>query len=309
MKKKTGKNKVLVTGGAGFIGSNLVDALIEKGFDVIVIDNLSLGKKEYVNSKAKFHRLDIRDLKKIKPLFKGIDYVFHLAAQPRIQPSIVNPEESHSNNVVGTLNVLIASRDAKVKKVVYSASSSAYGDQKTLPLTEDMQPKAKSPYSLFKLIGEHYCKLFNELYKLPTVCLRYFNVYGPRQSCEGAYATVIGIFLRQAKNREPLTIVGNGKQTRDFTYVSDIVQANILAIKNDKVDRGEVINIGTNKNYSINKIASLISKNTVYVPSRSAEVNDTLANITKAKKLLGWQPMINIKEGINKVKKWLAIDK
>jgi len=307
------KNKILVTGGAGFIGSHLVDALIEKGFDVVVVDNLSTGRKEYlhpaffkrggVNPKADFHKLDIRDLEKIKPLFKGIDYVFHLAAQPRIQPSIINPVESHSNNVVGTLNVLIASRDAKVKKFIYSASSSVYGDQKELPLREDMIPKPKSPYSLFKLIGEHYCNLFNHLYGLPTVCLRYFNVYGPRQSCEGAYATVIGIFLRQAKNGKPLTIVGDGEQTRDFTYIKDIVRANILAMESNKVDKGEVINIGTGKNYSVNRIASLISKKVVHISSRQAEVRDTLADNTKAKKLLGWQPTIDIEEGLRELKK------
>lgn len=301
------KNKILVTGGAGFIGSHLVDALIEKGFKVVVIDNLSLGKKEYINPKAEFYKLDIRDLKKIKPLFKGINYVFHLAAQPRIQPSIVNPEESHSNNVNGTLNVLISSRDAKIKKFIYSASSSVYGDQKSLLLKEKMTPNPKSPYSLFKLIGEHYCKLFNELYKLPTICLRYFNVYGPRQSCEGAYATVIGVFLRQAKTGKPLTIIGNGKQTRDFTHVKDVVKANILAIEKNKVGKGEIINIGTGKNYSINKIASLISKKVVHISPRLAEVQNTLAYNNKAKKLLNWQPTISTKEGIKELKQWLKL--
>jgi UDP-glucose 4-epimerase len=303
------KNKVLVTGGAGFIGSHLVDALIEKGFNIIVIDNLSLGKKEYLNPKAEFHQLDIRDLEKIKSLFKGIDYVFHLAAQPRIQPSIINPAESHSNNVVGTLNVLIAAKDAKVKKFIYSASSSAYGDQKSLPLREDMIPQPKSPYSLFKLIGEHYCKLFNELYNLPTGCLRYFNVYGPRQSSEGAYATVIGIFLRQAKTGQPLTIVGDGKQTRDFTHVKDIVLANILAMESKKVGKGEIINIGTGQNHSVNKIASLISKKFVHNPPRPAEVQDTLADNTKAKRLLDWQPRIEIEQGIKELKKAMKLDK
>lgn len=294
--------KTLVTGGAGFIGSHLVDKLIEDGHQVVVIDNLSTGKEEFINSKADFHKLDIRNLEEIKPLFKEINSVFHLAAQPRIQPSIVNPVESHSNNVVGTLNVLVAARDAKVKKFIYSASSSAYGDQKKLPLKEDMIPQSKSPYSLFKLIGEYYCKLFNELYSLSTVSLRYFNVYGPRQSFKGAYATVIGIFLRQAKAGESLTIAGDGTQTRDFTHVRDIVSANILAMKSDKVGRGEVVNIGTNENCSVNKIASLISDKVVHIPPRSAEVQDTLADNTLARKLLGWQPTINIEEGIEELK-------
>lgn len=300
MKKKI---KALVTGGAGFIGSHLVDTLIEKGFDVIIIDNLSTGKKEYLNPKAEFHKLDIRDLEKIRPAFKGINYTFHLAAQPRIQPSIVNPEESHSNNVVGTLNVLIASRDAKIKKFIYSASSSAYGDQKTLPLKEDMIPGPKSPYSMFKWIGEEYCRLFNELYGLPTVSLRYFNVYGPRQSCEGAYATVIGVFLRQAKNKEPLTIAGNGKQSRDFTHVKDVVQANILAMQSIKADKGEIINIGSGKNYTINEIAYFISNKTKNIPPRSAEVQATLADNNKAKRILNWKSTISIEEGIKELKK------
>ena len=294
--------KILVTGGAGFIGSHLVDKLIEDEHQVVVIDNLSTGKEEFINPKAEFHKLDIRNLEEIKPLFKGIDVVFHLAAQPRIQPSIINPVESHSNNVVGTLNVLVASRDAKIKKFVYSASSSAYGDQKELPLKEDMLPGPKSPYSVFKLIGEQYCKLFNELYDLPTISLRYFNVFGPRQSYEGAYATVIGIFLRQAKANQSLTIIGKGTQTRDFTSVRDVVSANILAMKSDKVGKGEVINIGTGKNYSINKIASLISDKVVYIPPRSAEVQDTLADNSLAKKLLSWQPKVDIEEGIKELK-------
>jgi len=293
--------KVLVTGGAGFIGSNLVDKLIEQGHKVVVVDNLSTGNKKHLNPKAKFHKLDIRDLKKIKPVFKGVDYVFHLAAQPRIQPSIINPAESHSNNVVGTLNDLISARDAKVKTLIYSASSSAYGDPKNLPLKEGMIPGPKSPYSVFKLIGEQYCKLFNELYGLPAVSLRYFNVYGPRQSCEGAYATVIGIFLRQAKAGEPLTIVGDGNQTRDFTHVRDVVRANTLAAKSDKVGNGEIINIGAGKNYSINKIASLISDKVAYISLRPGEVQDTLADNSKAKKFLGWEPEVTMKEGIEEL--------
>ena len=293
--------KLLVTGGAGFIGSNLVDKLIGEGHQVAIIDNLSTGKKENLNPKAKFHKLDIRDLKKIKPVFKGVDYVFHLAAQPRIQPSIINPVESHSHNVVGALNVLVAARDAKVKKVIYSASSSAYGDQKKLPLKEDMITGPKSPYSLFKLIGEYYCELFTELYNLPTVSLRYFNVYGPRQSCEGAYATVIGIFLKQAESNQALTIVGDGTQTRDFTHVRDVVKANILAMQSNKVGKGEVINIGTGKNHSINKIASLISDKVVYISSRLAEVHDTLADNALAKELLTWQPEVGLEEGIKEL--------
>lgn len=294
--------KLLVTGGAGFIGSNLTDKLIEEGHQVIIIDNLTTGKEEFINPKAEFHKLDIRDLEKIKPVFKGVDYVFHLAAQPRIQPSIINPVESHSHNVIGTLNVLVAARDAKVKKLIYSASSSAYGDQKELLLKEDMIPDPKSPYSLFKLIGEYYCELFSELYGLPTVSLRYFNVYGPRQSCEGAYATVVGIFLTQAEAGKPLTIVGDGTQTRDFTHVKDVVKANILAMKSSKIGKGEIINIGTRKNYSINKVANLISDKVVHIPPRLAEIQDTLADNSLAKKLLNWEPEISLEKGIEELK-------
>lgn len=250
--------RVIVTGGAGFIGSHLTDELIKLGHKVIVIDNLSLGKKEYINPKAKFYKIDIRNLNKIKPIFKKADFVFHLAAHPRIQPSIINPLPSFKNNALGTLNVLIASKEAKVKRVIYSASSSVYGDQKSLPLKEDMVPKPKNPYAVSKLIGEQLCKMFSDLYGLDTVSLRYFNVYGPRQLQKGAYATVIGIFLNQLKNRKPLTIVGTGEQKRDFTYISDVVNANILAMRVKRNLKGEVINIGSGKSYSINEVAQFV---------------------------------------------------
>ena len=197
MKVKNNKNKVVVTGGAGFIGSNLVDALIKGGHSVTVIDNLFTGKKSQVNKLAKFIKADILNLNKIKPYFRGVDQVFHLAAIARIQPSIIDPVPTMQDNIIGTLNVLLASRDAKVKRVVYSASSSSYGDQDSLPLHEEMQPSFKSPYSLSKYVGEELCRLFTNLYGIETVSLRYFNVYGPRQLLGGAYATVMGIFLKQ----------------------------------------------------------------------------------------------------------------
>lgn len=295
--------KILVTGGAGFIGSNLVDALIEKGFNVIVIDNLSLGKKEYLNPKAEFHQLDIRDLEKIKPLFKGIDYVFHLAARPRVPFSIENPLEAHTNNALGTLNVLIASRDGRVKKVIYSSSSSIYGDQEKLPLHEDMTPNPKSPYAFQKLIGEKYCQLFYELYGLPSVCLRYFNVYGPRISFEGSYILVIGVFLQQKMKRKPLTIEGDGEQSRDFTHINDVIRANILALESDKIGKAEVINIGAGDSHSINKIAQLIGGKIINKPSRVGDVRHTLADNTRAKELLGWQSIVKIEEGIEELKR------
>jgi len=293
--------KLLVTGGAGFIGSHLVDKLIEQGHEVVVIDNLSTGEKENLNPKAKFRKVDIRNLKKIKPAFKGVDHVFHLAAQARVPLSVKDPIETHTNNALGTLNVLVAARDNKVKKFIYSASSSAYGDQKNLPLKEDMTPRPKSPYGLQKLIGEEYCRLFYELYGLPTVSLRYFNVYGPRNPLEGAYALVIGIFLRQKKAGEPLTIDGDGEQTRDFTSVRDVVRANILAAESNKVGRGEVINIGAGNNHSINKIAELIGGKTINKPPRLGDPKHTLADNSKAKKFLGWEPEVSLEQGINQL--------
>lgn len=334
--------KVLVTGGAGFIGSHLVDSLIGDGFDVTVIDNLSTGKKSQVNKKAKFIKADIRNLKKIKPYFKGVDQVFHLAAKARIQPSIKDPISSFDHNVMGTLNVLLAARDAGVKRVVYSASSSSYGDQDVLPLHEEMTPRFKSPYSLSKYVGEEMCRLFSNLYGIESVSLRYFNVYGPRQLLSGAYATVVGIFLKQFKNGKPLTIVGDGSIQRDFTHVFDVVRANILAAQSDRVGKGEVINIGTGKNYSINEVASMIltppelghtlpvrdlnnprlvvgiapnikpetvlvsavRKNRVtYLPSRPGETRYTLAGNSKAKKLLNWKPTINFEQGLEELMK------
>lgn len=289
--------KVIVTGGAGFIGGNLTKALIEKGFDVHVIDNLSAGKKENVPVGATLHEKDITDFDSIKDLFVGVDYVFHLAALPRVQFSIEYPIESNDANVTGFVNVLTAAKDAKVKRVVYSASSSAYGDQDVLPLVETMEASPKSPYGLQKYIGELYCRLFSEVYGLPTVSLRYFNVYGPGQSSEGDYALVIAKFMKLKEEGKPLTITGDGKQTRDFTHVSDVVNANILAAESNNVGKGEVMNIGAGDNVTINKIAELIGGEIMYIPAR-LEPKDTRADFSLAKKLIGWEPTISIDKGI-----------
>jgi len=298
--------KILVTGGAGFIGSHLVDALIERGHSVKIIDNLSTGKKEYLNSQAEFYQLDIRDFKKIRPLFENIDFVFHLAALPRIQPSIQNPLESNEINIAGTLNILFSAKEAGIKKVIYSASSSAYGDQNKLPLKEVMPPNLKNPYALQKVVGEMYCRLFSQLYNLPTVCLRYFNVYGSRQSCESAYATVIGIFLKQKKEGRPLTIVGDGEQRRDYTYVSDVVKANILAMGKE-IEKGKIINIGTGRNYSVNELAQMIGGQTKNIPPRPGESKITLADNNLAKELLGWQPTVNLPDWIKNYKREMRL--
>ncbi len=286
--------KILVTGGAGFIGSNLVDALIQKGHEVLIIDNLSTGKRENINSRAEFVLVDLRDFDLIKDLFKGVDYVFHEAALPRIPLSIEKPQESNDINIKATLNVLVAARDAGVKRLIYAASSSALGSNNKLPMREDSECHPLNPYSLQKYVGELYCKIFFDIYGLPTVALRYFNVYGPRQPREGSYVPVIGIFLTQKKKGEKLTITGDGKQTRDFTHVFDVVRANILAMESNKVGRGEVINIGGGKNHSVNEIAEMVGGEVIHIPARPGEMRDTLADITKAKELLGWSPEITL---------------
>ncbi|MEI8338117.1 MAG: NAD-dependent epimerase/dehydratase family protein [bacterium] len=294
--------KVIVTGGAGFIGSNAVDALIEKGFEVHVIDNLSGGKKENVNPKAILHIADIRKLEEIMPIFSEVEFVFHFAALPRVQYSIENPVETAEVNITGTQNVLIAAQKNGVKRVIYSASSSAYGDQKTMPLVESMLPQPKSPYGLQKYVGEHLCRLWSEIFGLETVSLRYFNVYGPRQADEGVYALVIANFLKKKSEGLPMTITGDGMQTRDFTHVRDVVRANILAMESDRVGNGEVINIGGGKNYSVLEIAKLIGGEYAFIPAR-IEPHDTLADTTRAQFLLGWKPQENFEEGIEELKK------
>lgn len=296
--------KYIVTGGAGFIGSHLTDALINQGHQVVVVDNLSTGKKENLNPKAEFHQKDIRNLDDIRPLFIGADGVFHCAALPRIQTSIKDPLPAHHSNTTGTLHVLIAAKEAGVKRVVYSGSSSVYGKQKDLPFCEDMAPNPLNPYAVQKLIGEMYCRNFSELYGLPTVILRYFNVYGPREILEGAYATVIGIFRNQLKHGQPMSIVADGdKKTRDFTHVRDVVRANILAMESPKVGKAEIINIGTGKNYTIKELADMFGGPIQIIPPRPGETAITLADNRKAKELLGWESVVDLKDGVVEVKK------
>lgn len=291
------KQKVLVTGGAGFIGSHLVRELLKCKYEVIVIDNLVSGKKENLPKSVKFFKKDIRSLKDIEPIFNGVKYVFHLAAIPSVQYSIENPQETNEVNVKGTLNVLSASHAAKVKRVIYSASSSVYGDVKKIPTTEKEPAMPKSPYALQKYIGELYCKMFKDIYGLETVCLRYFNVYGSGQPSVGAYASVIAKFLSLKKLNNKLTIVGDGNQTRDFVSVLDVVQANILAAKSNRVGKGESINIGTGRKYSVNEIAKIFGGPVEYLPPR-IEPKSSQADISLTKFLLGWEPKIDLKEGL-----------
>lgn len=291
------KKKAVVTGGAGFIGSHVVDALVEAGYDVHVIDNLIEGKKEFVNEKAALHICDVRDLPALLPIMKDATYVFHLAALPRVQYSIDFPVESHDVNVTGTLNVLYAAKKAGVKRVIFSASSATYGNQPISPLHEDLPVMPLSPYGLHKYIGEQYVRLFSEIYGLSAVSLRYFNVYGPREDPDGPYALVIPMFLKFRKEGKPLTVTGDGEQTRDFTHVRDVARANVLAAEGANVGRGEVINIGGGHNCSINYVAKLIGGPVVYVP-KHLEPHDTLADITRAKKLLDWEPTVSVEDGV-----------
>ena len=307
--------RYLVTGGAGFIGSNLVDRLIDGGHDVIVIDDLSTGKEENVNSKATFYKVDISDPYFVKSgwyqtVMRGVDVIFHLAARARVQPSIENPLEFNRANVDGTLNMLKVSADAGVKRFVYSSSSSVYGEVKHLPTSENTQLNPMSPYALQKLIGEQYCKLFSAVYGLDTVCLRYFSVYGERQVTEGAYCLVMGIFTNQILNNKPLTINGSGKQRRDFTYVGDVVGANIKAATAKVEFGGDVFNIGNGNNRSVNELAVMM----VGLPTRAEpypiihrppviEPEATLADNFKAWEILKWTPSTKIETWYAEYKK------
>lgn len=293
--------KCLVTGGAGFIGSNLVDELLRRGYEVIVIDNESAKSNEefYWNEKAQNYKYDIRDYEKTRPLYEGVDYVFHIAAEARIQPAILNPIEAVSVNTVGTCTVLQCSREAGVSRVMYSSTSSAYGFN-DIPNVETQSDDCLNPYSISKVSGEKLCAMYTKLFKLPTVIFRYFNVYGERQPLSGQYAPVIGIFLRQKSAGEPLTIIGDGEQRRDFTHVSDVVNANIMAaISNPNEEAfGQVYNIGNGINYSINEVASMISDNTVNIPPRVGESRITLANNQKMKDTFSWKPSVKLKNWI-----------
>lgn len=294
-----------MTGGAGFIGSHIVDMLLERGDEVHVVDNFLTGKRERLNPKAVVHEVDIRDAEKLPSIFNGAAGIFHTAAQPRMQYSIREPKLTNDINITGTLNVLLAARDAGVKRVVYSASSSAYGAKHPMPLHEDMAPNPIIPYAIQKRVGEQYCEMVSRFYGLETVSLRYFNVYGPRQTtdADGPYATAIGIFLGQREKGLPMTIVPDGAQRRDFTHVRDVARANLLAMASGRVGKGEIINIGCGKNYSILEAADLIGGPKVFIEPRQGEAAETLADNKRARDLIGWQPEIGFEDGIAGLKK------
>ena len=299
--------RAIVTGGAGFIGSNLVDKLIDMEFDVTILDDLSTGKKENINPKAKFIECDLSTTSHTDLTFyiNGADIVFHLAAMARVQPSIEQPVPFHNANVTGTHNLLVAARDMKVKRFVFSSSSSVYGNA-TIPTPEEHTMNPISPYALHKLIGEQYCKLFSTLYDIDTVSLRYFNVYGNRMNLEGAYRLAIPIFAKQILEGKPLTINNDGEQRRDFTYVEDVVNANILAATNPEDLKGDVFNIGNGSNYSVNELADMLGGKKSY-GNKVTEPFETLADNSKAALILDWKPKGNLIKWIEQYKKDIGI--
>jgi len=309
MKNGGGRKKAIVAGGAGFIGGHLVEALIGEGYEVHVIDDLSNGTRENVHPKAHFYKVDVRDAAALDAVFEKVGsdaYVFCLVCLPRVPFSIDFPRETHEANIDGVFNVLMAARDNKAKRVIYSSSSSIYGDQPVMPLVETMKPNLKSPYGLHKYVGELYCQLFSKVYNLDTVSLRYFNVYGPKQPPNGSYAQAIPKFLDQRRRGVPITVTGDGEQTRDCTHVYDVVRANLLAAVTRTVGKGEVINIGSGTSYSMNEVARLIGGPVVYVPAR-LEPRDTRADIHLAKTILGWEPKEDLGRAIKGLKKELGI--
>ena len=300
--------KAIVTGGAGFIGSNLVDKLIDMGVTVSVIDDFSTGRMENTNNIAYYWKRDISDIDidELTSFMEGVDIVFHTAAKARVQPSIEDPLSFNKANVDSTLKILLAASRAGVKRVVNSASSSAYGNASRFPTPEEHLTNPLSPYGLQKYIGEQYCKVFSEVYGLDTVSLRYFNVYGERMLLEGAYCLVLGIFAKQMLEGKPLTINNDGNQRRDFTYVGDVVNANILAAQNYDKFNGDVFNIGNGKNYSVNEVAEMFGGEKVK-GKKVIEPFQTLADNSKASLIMNWEPTGDLPSWIKKYKEELGI--
>lgn len=305
--------RYLVTGGAGFIGSNIVEELIKSRHEVVVLDDLSTGNYKNIQpfeGKFEFHKGSILDSQLLKQSMQGCDYVLHQAAIPSVSRSLLNPKASSEANIEGTLNVLIMARDLKIKKVVLASSSSVYGDTKVLPKEEEMIPAPKSPYALTKYVDEKYAEMFFKFYNLNSVCLRYFNVFGPKQNPDSQYAAVIPAFIKSVSYNTSPTIYGDGNQTRDFTFVADVVRANILA-STSKVTDGTHINIACNKNISLNDLLKTINKilkkdiKPIYEEARPGDVRDSLADISRAKKLLGYEPSYDLEKGLIETISWM----
>ena len=311
----------LVTGGAGFIGSNIVEALVRQGKSVRVLDNCATGKLsnlEGIINQIEFIQGDIQDLSVVRETVKDVDYVLHQAALPSVARSVDNPIATNEVNVTGTLNVLVAARDANVKRVVYASSSSAYGNSPVLPKREDMPANPISPYAISKYAGEQYCRVFYSLYGLETVVLRYFNVFGPRQSPNSQYAAAIPIFINALLESKPPTIFGDGEQSRDFTFIENVVQANLLACHEKSTSplrakdaAGEVFNIACGKRTAVNDLAGTIKNlldsplEPVHGEARKGDVRHSLADITRARRILGYEPKVDLETGLRKTIEWM----
>ena len=297
--------RCVVTGGCGFIGSHIVDALVRDGCEVAVLDDLSTGNLEYLNPAAELVEGSVADGEVVRSAVEGATWVFHLAALPRVQQSVDDPVGTHAINVNGTLNVLQAAREHGVERVVVSSSSSVYGDQETHLMTEDLAPNPLSPYGLHKLIGEQYADLFASLFGMQIVSLRYFNVYGPRQSAEGAYALVIPHFLRLRDEGKPLTVYGDGCQTRDYVHVDDVVRANLNAANSElSAGRAVALNVGSGEETSVNEIAAMVGGEVEHIipnPRGAFEELRKCADTSRAKSVISWEPGILLAEGIRSV--------
>jgi nucleoside-diphosphate-sugar epimerase len=304
--------RYLVTGGAGFIGSNTVDELVRRGHNVVVLDDLSSGKQENlggVRGKIEILQSSVTDLDRLQEACRGVDYVLHLGARTSVPRSVIDPLETNRVNVDGTLNVLVAARDAKVKRVVFAGSSSVYGETPTLPKHEDMPPAPISPYGLSKLAAEIYGQVFQRCYGLEFVSLRYFNVFGPRQDPGSAYSGVLSLFNAAVLEGTQPTVYGDGEQSRDFTYVGNVVEANLLACEAKRA-AGLAINIGTGSRYTLNQTLALLEKITgrpakaKYAQPREGDIRDSQADISLAKDVLGYNPRIGFEEGLKHTWEW-----
>jgi len=306
--------RVLVTGGAGFIGSNLAEALLAQGHEVRILDNFATGHRRNIESfldRIELVEGDLQSYERAQTAVQGVDVVFHLAALPSVPRSVQDPLTTNAVAVTGTLNVLLSARDAGVRRVVYAASSSAYGNNPANPRFEDATPQPLSPYAVAKLAGEHYCRAFANVYDLETVSLRYFNVFGPRQDPESQYSAVIPRFIRALADGETLTIFGDGEQTRDFTFVDNVVAANLLA-STAEIPSGEVFNVSCGASVTVNTLVRELSDimgrtpEVAYLPARAADVRDSEADISRARKTLGYEPTVRLREGLERTVEWFT---